>query len=270
MLTKIVATELKAGPDDGLGEGEFIGYASIFGNKDSYGDVVVPGAFLKSIGEWEASGDPIPCLYGHNMSDPDFNIGGTVDAREDEKGLRVHVKLDLDNPKALSTYRLLKGRRIRQMSFAYDVIAGGFATRPKPGEEGKQDPETEEYYELRELKLYEVSVVPVGANQETEILAVKSLQHLADRIETMQRCGDSEKAGRVLSSKNEEELRGAYDAIGRVLATIDGASDEEKASGTGPSRQDSEASESREASEDQPSVDTSELDRLSLDLELSI
>jgi HK97 family phage prohead protease len=203
------------------------------------------------------------------MSDPDFNIGGTLKAEEDEKGLRVHVKLDLDNPKALSTYRLLKGRRIRQMSFAYDVIAGGYATRPKAGQENEENPELEEYYELRELKLYEVSVVPVGANQETEILAVKSLEHLADRIEAMHKL-DGEKAGRVLSSKNEEELRGAYDAIGRVLATIDGASDEEKASGTGPSRQDSEASESREASEDQPSVDTSELDRLSLDLELSL
>jgi uncharacterized protein len=269
MLTKIVATELKAGPEDGLAEGEFVGYASVFNNKDSYGDVVIPGAFLKDLGNWEASGDPIPCLYGHNMSDPDFNIGGTLSAKEDEKGLRVHVKLDLENPKALSTYRLLKGRRIRQMSFAYDVIAGGYATRPKAGQEDEDNPDTEEYYELRELKLYEVSVVPVGANQETEILAVKSLQHLADRIEAMSALGDT-KAGRVLSSKNEEELRGAYDAIGRVLATIDGASDEEKASGDSPSRQDTGAPESREASDDQPSVDTSELDRLSLDLELSV
>lgn len=270
MLTKKVLANVKAGPDDGLAEGQFTGYASVFNNKDSYGDVVIPGAFLKDLGNWEASGNPIPCLFGHNMSDPDFNIGGTVEAKEDEHGLLVKVQLDLENPKALQTYRLLKGRRINQMSFAYDVIAGGYATRPKAGQEDEDNPEVEEYYELRELKLYEVSVVPIGANSETEILGVKALQHLADRLETSARLGDS-KAGRVLSSKNEDELRGAYDAIGRVLATIDGAEqDEAKASGAGPSRQSSGAPEDREASQEQPSVDTSELDRLDADIALSV
>jgi len=36
---------VKAGPYDELEEGEFVGYASLFGYKDSYGDVVMPGAF---------------------------------------------------------------------------------------------------------------------------------------------------------------------------------------------------------------------------------
>jgi len=49
------------------------------------------------------------------------------------------------------------------MSFAYDIIDGG---------EGKLDDEW--CFELRKLKLYEVSVVPIGANQETEVTSVKS------------------------------------------------------------------------------------------------
>ena len=51
-----------AGPDDGLDEGVFTGYASVFGNVDSYGDIVEPGAFKDTLEAWRAKGDPIPLL----------------------------------------------------------------------------------------------------------------------------------------------------------------------------------------------------------------
>lgn len=251
MLTKnheFKLVEFKAGPDDGLEEGQFTAYASVFGNKDSYGDVVMPGAFAKDLARWEKSGNPIPLLFGHNMSDPDYNIGHVVKAEEDHVGLKTTGQLDLENPKARQVYRMLKGRRINQMSFAYDEVESGPATH-----------DGESVWELRELKLYEVSVVTIGANQETEILAVKSLPSVAERALR------DIKAGRVLSAKNEGELRGAHEAIGRVLSAIDSTSDEEKASGTGPSQKGSEASESGEASQD-PSVDTSALDLLELEI----
>ncbi|MFB7798941.1 HK97 family phage prohead protease [Isoptericola sp. NPDC056134] len=212
MKTKNAPVRLKAGPEDGLEEGQFSAYASVFGNEDSYGDVVVPGAFEKTLADWAAKDSEIPLLFGHRMDDPDFNIGHVVSAVEDEKGLLVTAQLDLESPKAAQVYRLLKGRRIDQMSFAYDVIDGGAV---------KHDEQS--VYELRELKLYEVSVVPIGANQETEILAVKAA---ADALTS------GTKAGRVLSAKNESELRKAHDAIGNVLATLGEANeDQEKASG---------------------------------------
>ncbi|MCQ4119878.1 HK97 family phage prohead protease [Rhodococcus tibetensis] len=221
MLTKNCApVRVKAGTDDGLEDGEFTAYASVFGNKDSYGDIVMPGAFADTLADWAKSGDPIPLLFGHNMSDPDYNIGHILSAEEDEIGLKVHAKLDLEGPKALQVYRLIKGRRVSQMSFAYDVLGGGYAEREKADDSG----ETEGYYELRKLKLYEVSVVPIGANQETDILAVKSIPALADRIV------EDAKAGRVISAKNESELRTAHESIGRVLSVLD-STDEEKASG---------------------------------------
>lgn len=212
MKTKNAHVRLKAGPEDGLEEGQFSAYASVFGNEDSYGDVVVPGAFEKTLADWAAKDAEIPLLFGHRMDDPDFNIGHVVSAVEDAKGLLVTAQLDLESPKGAQTYRLLKGRRIDQMSFAYDVIDGGSVTRDEKS-----------VYELRELKLYEVSVVPIGANQETEILAVKAA---ADAL------ASGAKAGRVLSAKNESELRKAHDAIGTVLAALgDGDDDQEKASG---------------------------------------
>ena len=231
MLTKNATAKLKVGPDDGLTEGQFTAYASVFNNIDSYGDVVMPGAFAKDLQRWEKSGDPIPLLFGHNMSDPDYNIGHVVTASEDDTGLKVLAQLDLENPKAKQVYRMLKGRRINQMSFAYDVIEGGPASRPKAGTEDAADPETEQFYELRQLKLYEVSVVTIGANQETEILAVKQVPSVAERLAA------EVKAGRVLSAKNETLLRDAHQAIGDVLATLDSTSDEGKASDSGPSRQ---------------------------------
>lgn len=211
MRIKNQPVKIKAGPDDGLAEGQFQAYASVFGNKDSYGDVVVKGAFADDLKVWEASGSPIPLLFGHNMSDPDYNIGHVVKAAEDDHGLLVTAQLDLENPKAVQTYRLLKGRRINQMSFAYDVLEGGPAKSESLGD----------YYELRKLKTYEVSVVPIGANQETEVLAVKAA---VDAIA-------GEKAGRVLAQKHIDSLRNAQEAIGAVIAAAE-ATDQEKAAST--------------------------------------
>ncbi|WNM72792.1 capsid maturation protease [Arthrobacter phage RedFox] len=211
MKVKNARIQLKAGPGDGLEEGQFEAYASVFGNVDSYGDVVQPGAFAETLKEWEESGNLLPVLFGHNMSDPEYNIGHVLDAVEDEKGLRVRAQLDLETPKGLATYRLLKGRRISQMSFAYDVLDGTW---------GEKD--GLEVYELRKLKLYEVSVVPIGANQETEVLAVKAAAAvLAGGV----------KEGRVISAKNLDALRSAHEAIGAVLASAEPVEDQEKANG---------------------------------------
>lgn len=222
---KSAAVKLKAGPDDGLQEGQFEAYASVFGNKDSYGDIVMPGAFADTLAEWKDSGNIIPLLFGHNMSDPDYNIGGVVDAKEDDKGLLTLNQLDLENPKAVQTYRLLKGRRINQMSFAYDILEGGAA-------QSKDDDGEEDYwYELRKLKLYEVSVVPIGANQETEILAVKALENLA---------------GVTLTVEQKAALLPAYHALGGLLGQ-QGKQDAATAS-AGKSSKDADEASSKAAS----------------------
>jgi hypothetical protein len=76
----------------------------------------------------------------------------------------------------------------------------------------------------------------------------------------------------VLSAKNEGELRGAHEAIGRVLSALDSTSDEGKASDSGPSRQapdgDTQPGQPREASRES-SVDTSALELLELEISAS-
>lgn len=145
--------------------GEITAYASTFDRiPDSYGDIVAPGAFTKSLEEWKASGRPIPLLFGHRTDDPRMNVGAVVDAVEDEKGLLVRAKFDPDSEIAQYTRKLVMEGRLAKLSFAYEtldsapvVLDGGVKAN-----------------ELRELKLYEVSLVPIPANDLTFIVDAKA------------------------------------------------------------------------------------------------
>lgn len=198
------ATVKAAGPSDGLEDGQFLAYASTFdGEPDSYGDVVRKGAFTKSIEDWKASGNVMPTLYGHDFSDPFKNIGAVLDATEDEHGLLVKTQLDLDNPTAAQVYRLIKGRRLSQMSFAFDTL-----------DEAQVEVAGRKANELRELKLYEVSVVPIGANQETEILAVKTAaSSLLDGV----------KEGRAISTRTSAQIQESLQGIDSSIASLTAA-----------------------------------------------
>jgi HK97 family phage prohead protease len=210
VLTKDAPARVKAaGEADGLGAGEFTALVSVFGNEDSVGDVVMPGAFADDLDRWRQKGDPIPVIWSHDWGDPFSHIGEVTDAKEVPAGLLVTGRLDLENPKAEQVWRLLKGRRVTQFSFAYDIEDGGWGER-----DGR------DVYELRKLRVHEVGPTLVGANQETELLAAKAA-HVASGM----------KAGRVLSQKNFESLTAAYQAIGEVLA----AAQPEKAAPRTPS-----------------------------------
>lgn len=207
MKTKTVDIEVKA--LDGQPEGYFEAYASVFDNIDSYGDMIVKGAFADSLAEYAATKSPVPVYWRHRMDDPFMNLG-TAEAKEDDRGLWTGCQLDLETAAGKQTHKLLKNKRVTQMSFAYDVLEGAWVDREQ--EDGGS------YYELRKLRLHEISIVPVGANQETEILAVKTA---IDSVVA------GVKAGRGLSADEEQEARGAYAALGGVFKT-----DQKKADGT--------------------------------------
>lgn len=242
---------VKAGPEDGLADGQFIVYPSTFIKEpDSYGDIVAKGAFLDDIAEWKDSGDVLPGLYGHRMDDPDFFVAGALDMGEDEHGWWVKGEFDMESPKGPHVYRLVKGRRLRQLSFAYDTIEEG-AVQLEDGRKAN---------ELRKLKVYEFSFVPIGANQDTSVVAVKAL---ADAV-----AGEF-KAGRVLAQKHIDSLRSAQEAIGVVILAAEATNDQEKASGK-PAGNDEEPG--RAKSEDPP-VNPSALtlaEALDLEIEVSV
>ena len=171
MKLKDIRLHVKAaGEADGLKEGEILAYFSVFGNVDSYGDVVKKGAFKNTLAQWKDSGREIPLLWGHNMHDPNFFLGGLKadDLEEDNKGLKGKASFDLENPTSAQVYRLVKSGRVNELSFAFDEV------QTRRYQDDDTDRPDGAYQELQEVKLYEVSVVPFGANPETEVLAVKS------------------------------------------------------------------------------------------------
>ena len=156
------------GEDDGAGgklaPGEFIALAAVFDVIDSYGDRIIKGAFAETLAAWKSAGDPIPVIWQHLWGDPNAHIGYVVEAIETDEGLQYKGKLDIeDNPFALQVYKLMKGRRVTQQSFGFDVIDGRSVT-----EEGR------DVFEITRVHLYEVGPCLVGVNQATNLLDIKS------------------------------------------------------------------------------------------------
>ncbi|NJQ14219.1 HK97 family phage prohead protease [Streptomyces bohaiensis] len=209
MRTKECKARVKAaGEADGLKDGQFRALVSVFGNEDSMGDVIRPGAFADVLAAWKASEDPIPVVWAHKWGDPMAHIGSVIEAKETDAGLEVLAQVqDMDsNPVAKQVHGLLKGRRITQFSFAYDVAEAGWIET----DDLEKHP-WGEYYEIRRMgALYEVGPCLVGANQETSLLAAKAAD-FAHRA----------KAGRVLSQANYDTLSSAHTAIGDVLAAAE-------------------------------------------------
>lgn len=149
-----VTFDIKAVDDDGF----FSGYGSIFGNVDSYREVVKRGAFAKSLDEWQARSRLPPVLWNHNHNEP---IGVYTKMEEDESGLYVEGKLLVnDVQRAREIHALMKAGAIDGMSIGYDV------KRAEKAEKGVVN--------LLELKLYEVSIVTFPANSESRVDAVKA------------------------------------------------------------------------------------------------
>ena len=148
---------------DGEAEGTFEALISVFGNVDADGDRVRPGAFAKDLKGWQASGDPIPVVWSHHWENPDAHIGyvDPTNAREVDAGLVMKGRLDVDKPFARQVYDLLKARRVKEFSFAYEVVS-----EAKSKADGAN--------ELSELKLIEVGPTMKGINPATQLLDVKA------------------------------------------------------------------------------------------------
>jgi HK97 family phage prohead protease len=162
-----------AGDQDGTPDGVFEAIVATY-DLDSYGDKIVPGAFADTLAEWKASGDPLPVLWAHQSGDPESHIGVVLEAEERPEGLWVKAQLDPDeladrSSRTAKVYKLLKGRRVTQFSFAFDVEEGAWVEKTEGGVDTS-------YYELRKLKLFEVGPCLVGVNQQTDLLAIKAAE----------------------------------------------------------------------------------------------
>jgi HK97 family phage prohead protease len=107
---------------------------SVFENVDLGKDRVKTGAFVKSLERWTSAGDPIPAIWSHMWDNPFAHIGAVIESKElpagdpllpeeisELGGLWVKYLVD-EEPFADKVLDLLSKRRVREASFAYDVV----------------------------------------------------------------------------------------------------------------------------------------------------
>jgi phage prohead protease, HK97 family len=162
MKTKSFALKVKDLSEDGT----FEGYGSVFGNADSYGEIVEPGAFAESLARHRREGTKPLMLWQH---DPDKPIGVWDDLAEDGKGLRGKGRLLAGVSKADEALILLKAGALQGLSIGYreqEVAPDGNNRR------------------LKKLDLLEISLVSFPANRRARVEAVKSehVTTLRDRL----------------------------------------------------------------------------------------
>lgn len=136
------------------------GYAAVFGNRDAYGDIIVPGAFERSLREKP----DVKVLWQHNTTDP---IGKQESAYEDEFGLAVVGALTNTDLVTGTVVPLLQDEVITGLSIGYEVVV----------EEYNSELET---WFLKDIELWEWSPVTFPAN---ELATVTEVKTLGDRID---------------------------------------------------------------------------------------
>ena len=192
--------ELKAG-DNGIVEG----YASTWTKTpDSYGDIVIKGAFTETLKKKKATGHPFPLCFNHDF---DQIIGAVTEAEEDDFGLKIKASF-LNTALAQEKRELVKEGIVWQFSFAYSVLGWEEPTE----EERKQGI----FQKLTKLDLYEVSLVPVPANQTAIVTEVKN----DSEVETKE-VEAEEKSGRRNSKKDADAIKQAITLLQSVLDDAD-------------------------------------------------
>ena len=225
--------------------GTISGYFSTYDREpDSYGDVIAPGAFTETIKAREESGHPFPLCWNHDLD----QIIGKVDSIQDtEKGPLMTASF-FNTPLAQEKREIVKSGCVYQFSFAYDI---------REAEEVELEDGTKAN-ELRKLDLYEVSIVPIPANQNAVMTAIKAipdtivtigsdtyvtagptvtLPYISNEYYTATGTGTytinghitEEKSGRRNSAKDADAIREAITLLQGVLGELEDGEDEEKA-----------------------------------------
>lgn len=142
--------------------GSFEGLASVYGNVDLGGDVVMPGAFKEFVKTADGS---IRILDGHNTRMP---IGKGI-LTDTDAGLHLKGQLTMAVARAREVYELMKEGIIDGLSIGFDFLKDGYSIR-----------ETDGARLLKALKLWEVSTTPFPMNQAALVTGVKAIEKVTD------------------------------------------------------------------------------------------
>lgn len=147
--------------------GAFSGYASLFGVVDSGGDMVMAGAFSRSLIKRGAHG--VKMLWQHQAAEP---IGLWTSIAEDSRGLKVEGRLDLSVARAREALSLMR-------KGAIDGLSIGFRTQRATTEKSSG------VRRLHEIDLWEISIVTFPMLPQARIGTVKQSYSAARSVEAL-------------------------------------------------------------------------------------
>ncbi len=136
-------------------DGRFAGYASVFGVVDSHADVVERGAFTDTI---RGRKHAIKLLWQHQQDAP---IGVITELFEDGKGLFMEGRLLHEVARAREALALMKAGALNGLSIGYSPTR--YVIDPVSG-----------VRRLKEVELWEISLVTFPANSAAQVTVVKS------------------------------------------------------------------------------------------------
>lgn len=179
--------------------GEFTGLASVYGVKDLQGDIVEPGAFKRTL---DHKGGEIPILWQHKQDHP-IGLGRIYD---EARGLMINGQLNLEVNQGREAYALLKQGALKGLSIGYDVQQEGWKNNVR---------------HLKEVRLWEVSLVTIPANPNAIITNVKSAWPFEIALASILTHANEEKAGRKISGANKRLIMQAVEVLQALLASTD-------------------------------------------------
>lgn len=177
----------------------FEGYASVFGGVDSYGDTIVKGAYANTLKDRKR---PVIMLYGHNPGRP---IGKWTDLEEDEKGLLVKGELTPGNTDAENAYASAKHGALSGLSIGFRTV---------------ESEETDQGRLLKQIELFEISLVSMPADADANITSIKSSIESAQSLKEL---------GRILRDAEVPLSRAGVDALFSRIKSLSPSDPEEVA-----------------------------------------
>jgi HK97 family phage prohead protease len=149
-------TDATGGAEPTAWAGEFEGIAAVFGSlvETTPPTKIQPGAFVKTLVE---RGSKVRILWQHDTAEP---IGRPVRLEEIEEGLFVRARLS-DTQRGREAIRLIQDQVVTELSIGFDPLQAVLV---------EEDGQTVRH--LKELKLYEVSLVSFAADPQARITSV--------------------------------------------------------------------------------------------------
>jgi HK97 family phage prohead protease len=149
-LPYIGELEVKSSSEDHV---HIAGYASVFGEIDSYKDVVLRGAFAGV-----SSPRDVKFLWQHDMTKP---IGVVTNLFEDEHGLYVEATINNETQQGREAVSLVKQGALNGLSIGYHSKEASYNSSG--------------LREITDADLWEISLVTFPANAKAQINSIKTI-----------------------------------------------------------------------------------------------